>query len=476
MTSVKKNLLYNVLYQILIIIIPFITTPYISRVIGKDGVGIYSYTYSIANYFVIFAMLGLNNYGNRIVAKYKDNKEKLSKEFSSLYAFQAVCSILMIIIYSIYAFLGSVEYKIVAILQIIYVVSSLFNISWLFFGLEDFKFTVVRNVIIKVISTIAIFIFVKNQDDLYIYVLILVLSTLFTQLALWTKVKKYINFVKPSVKDVTKHIKPNLVLFIPVISINLYKYMAKIMLGNMSEIGQVGLYESAEKIISVPITLITAMGTVMLPRVTNLLSNDNKEQAEKYLKQGIIFIISISLPMIFGIFAVSDTLAPLYFGQGFEETAILMKILSISVIFIGIANVIRTQYLIPKEKDREYIISVFIGFVINLIVNVLLIPKYNAIGAAIATVCTETAVCVIQIIFFQEKRIFLENKKAILYFIISSIIMYIVVNAVGYYIKDDLSSIIVKVVVGVMAYCVLNIKYILSMLGNQKKMKKTINT
>lgn len=469
MSSVKKNLTYNIVYQILIIIIPFITTPYISRVIGKEGVGIYSYTYSIAHYFVIFAMLGLNNYGNRIVAKYKDNKEKLSKEFSSLYIFQAIISIIMIVVYLIYACFSSEEYRFFSLLQTIYVVSSLFNISWLFFGLENFKFTVVRNVIIKVLSTLSIFIFVKKADDLYLYILILVLSNLFTQLALWTRVRKYVKFVKPTLKDVTKHLKPNLLLFIPVIAVNLYKYMAKIMLGNMSDMAQVGLYESAEKIINVPLTLIAALGTVMLPRTTNLLSNNQDKQATKYLEQGILFIIFISLPIIFGLFAVSDTLVPIYFGKGFEETSILIKILSISIIFTGIANVIRTQYLIPKERDKEYILSVFVGFIINLIVNCLLIPKYNAIGAIIGTVCTEIAVCIIQVIFFKEKVIFSKNAKTIIYFILSSIIMYIVVNVIGKCIENDLVNIIVKVAVGMIIYFGINFKYIFSMLGGRKK-------
>lgn len=178
MSSIKKNLTYSVIYQILIIIIPFITTPYISRIVGKEGIGIYSYTYSIAHYFIIFAMLGLNNYGNRVVAKCRDDKEKLSKEFSSIYVFQVIMSILMIILYLIYIFICDKKYLIFSILQVLYVVSTLFDINWLFFGLEKFKLTIIRNVIIKVVSTIFIFLFIKKSEDLIIYTFILSISSL----------------------------------------------------------------------------------------------------------------------------------------------------------------------------------------------------------------------------------------------------------------------------------------------------------
>lgn len=464
MSSVKKNLTYNIIYQILIIIIPFITTPYISRIIGKEGIGIYSYTYSIAHYFVIFAILGVNNYGNRIVAKYRDDKKKLSKEFISIYSFQVVTSILMLIIYLLYVFLCRNEYFIYAILQSIYVLSALFDVNWLFFGLEKFKITVTRNIIIKVISTICIFLFVKKAEDLIIYILILTLGSLLSQLSLWVFIKKEIKFIKPKIKDITKHIKPNIILFIPVIAISLYKIMDKIMLGNMSAIEQVGLYESAEKIISIPLSIIAALGTVMLPRTTNLLSNNDDKKAKRYLENALIFIVFISLPIIFGLFSIANDLAIVYFGQEFSDAGILIKLLSIAIIFTGIANVIRTQYLIPKEKDKEYIISIFAGAIINTIINLILIPIYNAKGAIIGTICAEMTVCILQILFLKEKDIIYRQFSKILRFIITSIIMFLLINLIGNYIENDIINIIVKVLLGMIIYLGMNAKFILNKL------------
>lgn len=475
MTNVKKNLAYNITYQILIIIIPLITTPYITRVIGKEGLGIYSYTYSIAHYFVLFSMLGINNYGNRLVAKYKDDKEKLSKEVSSLYVFQFILGILFIFIYMVYINIKKGEYYKYSAIQSIYLASVLFDINWIFFGLEKFKITISRNIIIKIITTICVFIFVKNVEDVGIYILILTLGTLISQLLLWFFVKKEITFIKPKLSDIKKHFKPNLILFIPVIAVSLYKIMDKIMLGNMSDIAEVGLYESAEKIVNVPLTIIAAFGTVMLPRTTNLLSNNNLEKAKEYFDKAIMSIIFMALPIIFGTFAIADKLTILYLGKDFINASVLIKILSITVFFTGIANVIRTQYLIPKEKDKEYIISVFMGAVINVILNLILIPIYKAKGAAIGTACAEFTVCLLQVIFLKDKTTFMKNVKLILQFIISSVIMYLIIETIGIYIKKDIINMIVKIMLGAIIYIGINNKYILQVIGVRKNETKNIN-
>ena len=156
--SVKKNLVYNILYQVLILIIPLITTPYISRVIGPEGIGIHSYTYSIVNYFVLFAMLGINNHGNRSIAMVKDNKEELSKTFVSIYSLQIIMSILMIIIYSIVFIFIENKYRAFFAIQFIYIIATLLDINWFFFGMEEFKLTVIRNSVVKVLSMLSIFI------------------------------------------------------------------------------------------------------------------------------------------------------------------------------------------------------------------------------------------------------------------------------------------------------------------------------
>lgn len=460
MSSVKRNFTYNVIYQILLLIMPLITAPYISRVIGAEGQGIFSYTYSIAQYFVLFAMLGLSNYGNRTIAKNRENKENLSKEFCSIYALQTLTALIVIFAYIIYAILGTEQYKIYTIIQLIYVISAIFDISWFFFGIEKFKITVTRNAIIKILSVCSIFIFVKEEDDLWKYCTIMVTAILISQLSLWPFLKKEIYFIKPKWKDIKKHIKPNITLFIPVIAVSIYKIMDKIMLGIMSSMKNVGYFENAEKIINVPLSFITALGTVMLPRISNLVAKGEKDQVSKYINKSMEFVIFLSIPLALGLIAVGSTFAPIFFGNEFIITGYIIQYLAITIIFISWANVIRTQYLIPNEMDKPYIRSVFLGAIINLIINILLIPKMGAIGAAIGTIFAEFSVMFYQTYYVRKKISIKVYLKYLTRFLIKGLIMFIIVKMLEICIDNKYILLISQVFLGAIIYLLLNYKYI----------------
>lgn len=469
----KKNFIYNIIYQILVLILPLVTVPYVSRILGADGVGIYSYTYSIAYYFMIIAMLGLNNYGNRTIAKVRDDKEKLSKEFCSIYALQLIMSIIMIICYLLYVVIFNNQYKLIAFIQIMYVISSMFDINWFFFGIEKFKLTITRNTIIKILSLIFIFIFVKTPDDVWKYTAILAGSTLFSNIILFSFLHKYVRFVKVGRRDIFKHFKPNLVMFLPVIAVSIYKIMDKIMLGILSTVTEVGYYENAEKITQVPIAIITALGTVMLPRVSNMLSNNKEEEVKKIIGKTMPFILFLAFPMVFGICAVSKDFSLIFFGNEFEKCGLLIQLLSITIIFLSWGNVIRTQYLIPKEKDKEYVISAFLGAIVNFIMNCIFIPKYASIGACIGTIAAEFIVMFYQSWVVRKELPLKEYILNSLGFFIKAIIMFIIIIVLGKQIKNnDLLRIVVQVSIGGIVYVLLNFKYIYNILGLSKYLNK----
>lgn len=461
MSSIKKNFSYNIIYQVLIIILPLITAPYISRTIGAEGSGIYSYTYSIANYFALFAMLGLNNYGNRSIAKCKDDKEKLSREFSSIYSLQIITSVLVILVYVIYISLFDNKYFTNALIQLIYLVSTCFDINWLFFGLEKFKLTVTRNTIIKILSAISIFIFVKDKNDLIVYTIIMAGTTLITQLSLWPFLRKEIKFIKPRFKDIVKHIKPNLILFIPVIAVSIYKVMDKIMLGNMSTMEDVGYYEYADRITNIPLTFITALGTVMLPRVSNLVSKGEKSKIKFYFDKSMQFVLFLSIAICFGLIVVAPEFVPIYLGEEFAQSGTIVQCLSFTIIFAACANVIRTQYLIPNEKDKSYIVSVSVGAIVNFVINMILIPKYQAVGAAIGTVFAEFSVMLVQIIAVIKEIDLKKYLKYFIRFIVSGLVMYILLISLDNLIFNKYILIAVQVLLGILVYFTLNYKFIL---------------
>ena len=451
MSSIKKNYFYNIVYQILNIVIPLITTPYVSRILGSDGVGSYSYAYSIAYYFVMFAMLGVNNYGNRTIASVSNDIQKRSKSFWGIYSFQLCVSVFIIFLYIAYVlFLG--EDKTIGWIMLTFVLSAALDINWFYFGIEQFKITVIRNGIIRLSTIICIFLFVKTAEDVYIYSFVSVIGILVAQVILFLMVKKYVQPVKLSVNDITQHIKPNLVLFIPAISISLYKFTGKIMLGAMSTNSEVGYYESSDRIVQIPVALISALGGVMLPRITNMLANNQKEASLEYTKKSLIFTIFVSAPMSLGIMAVAKEFVPIFYGSGFDKCVDIFQILLPSCIFMAFANVVRTQYLIPHKKDNVYIISVVAGAVINLLINAILIPRLQSIGAAIGTLVAEITVCVIQCFCIRTEFRTLKYAIYSIPFILSSVIMYVLLRSLDFDFLGNTIALLIKIVIGVVVY------------------------
>ena len=460
MGSIKKNFLYNSLYQILILILPLVTVPYISRVMGPSGVGIYSYTFAIASYLYLIAMLGVNNYGNRTIAMVRDDRKKLTESFWSIYYLQLILSLLLSLGYIFFVIEYVDEYKLIYLLQVLYIISAAFDINWFCFGLEEFKLTVTRNTIIKILSVIAIFLFVNSSDDLWLYTLIMTAGLLLSQVVIWPFVIKRIDFLIPSWYSIRKHIKPNLVLFIPVIAISLYKVMDKIMLGAMSDVAQVGFYTNALKIVSIPLGLLTALGTVMLPRMSNLVANGELLKSKEMISKSMYFVMFMAAAFGFGIAGIAPEFTPWFFGDEFVDSTPLIMGLSITIVFIGWANVIRTQYLIPNSKDNIYIISVICGAVINLIINIIFIPVYGAMGAVVGTVVAEATVCIIQTWMARNALDIKKYFKDGLVFLMFGAIMFLALRGIPLLLSGTI-IIVVQVLIGILLYVSLSMIFLI---------------
>ena len=396
MHGIKQNYMYNTINQLLNVIVQIVTVPYITRVLGADNIGVYSFTYSIATYFVMFTVLGLNNYGNREIAKAREEKGSIDGTFSSIYSMQLLFGTIMIIAYLVFVFIFVKQDRIIFLLQLIYIVSGVVDINWAMYGLEQFKFTAIRNMAVGIVSFLSLLIFVKTKESLIIYTLIMGICALASQLIAWKYINKVTRFRVATMRNILPHIKPNLVLFIPIIAVSLYKIMDKIMLGYIVDMTQVGLYESAEKIIRVPTMLISSLGTVMLPKMTMLYAANNTEKSEEYISKSIDIAIIISSALSFGIMAVAQEFVPLYYGTGFEECINIYIVLLPSCVFLAFSNVLRTQFLIPTGKEKIYIWGVIIGAIVNIIFNLLLIPRLFSTGAAIGSLLAEISVCVVQ--------------------------------------------------------------------------------
>lgn len=454
MSSIKKNFMYNVIYQMLLIVLPLITTPYISRVLGSDGVGTYAYTYTVANYFMLAAMLGVKNYGNRSIAAVRDDKKLLGKTFWQIYGLQFWCSVIALVAYLGYVFFFEKNYRVIALIQGIYVLSGLLDISWFFFGLEEFKITVLRNIAVRLISLACIFIFVRTKADLWKYTLIMTTGIFCSQGYLWLYIRKMVDWYRPKVADMMKHLRSELILFIPIIAVSLYKMMDKIMLGRMSSIQQVGFYESSEKILNIPLGIITALGTVMLPRMSNLVAKGKVKESTRYIYNSMLFAMFLAAAMMFGIAGIAEDLVPVFLGAEYMPCILLLRVMTPTIPFIAWANVIRTQYLIPNHEDRSYIISVVLGAVVNLCINILLIPRLDAMGAVIGTVCAEASVCICQTIMVRKKMHIVQYLKDTVLFFVFGVGMLLLILSIRQLFDNMIMALCVEILVGGAVYVV----------------------
>ena len=419
---------------------------------------------------MIIAMLGLNNYGNRTIAMVRDDKEKLSKTFKEIRLLQVITSTIAILLFGLFILLFGNKYFTIYLIQAIYLISCMFDINWFFFGLEEFKKTVIRNAIVKLISLILIFSFVRGSNDLLIYTAILSGSTLLSQLILWLFVGKFIDKkVKVNLSDMKKHIIPCTKLFLPVIAVTIYGVMDKTMLGLLTSVKEVGYYENAHRLINILMSIITALGVVMLPRMSNLYAQGKEKESKQFIAKSIKAIMFLSLPMSLGIAAVSKDFSILFFGNAFAKTGTLIIYLAVTIIFLAWGNVIRTQYLIPREMDKEYIISAFLGAGVNLVANLTLIPIYKSVGACIGTILAEFTVMFYQTYKVKKHLPIKEYIDSILPFLYKSIIMMVLILSINLLNINTLLKVLIQLFIGFITYCLLNIKYINTIIPLRKK-------
>lgn len=447
----KKNFAYNMIYQVFQMILPLITMPYVSRVLGAEGVGTYSYTYSIAHYFVLFGTMGCVNYGNRSVARVREDPQKRNAVFSEVYTLQLMIALTAILAYLLYVFLFA-EYKLYAMLQSFYVIGVMFDINWLFFGMEDFKLTVTKKILIKVANVLCIFIFVKTADDLWKYVLVLSLGHFVAQSSMWLFAKRYIRFTFAGIRQALSHLKGFLILFIPIIATSIYRMMDKVMLGSMSSMEQVGFYESAEKLISICLCVISAFGAVMMPRMSNLLGKGKLEECKALFVRSMEIAIFIGCAIAFGVAAVADDFIPIFYGPGYEDSILITAMLSSTVLFITWACIVRTLYLIPAERNKVYIHSVFLGAAINVAVNILLIPRYAAAGAAVGTIAAEVSVALYQAVLVRNELELGKCFKKSIPFVIFGALMWLVVKAVPFSVNGNILYLLAEICIGAFFY------------------------
>lgn len=474
--SIKTNYVYNLIYEIFAVIAPLITTPYISRVLGPEGVGVYSFTYSIAQYFIIFGNLGISIYGQMKIAEVRDDIHETSKTFYELLVLRCVTLLFSLLIYSFTVFAAN-EYKTARLILSVFIIASLFDFSWFFRGIENFSKVVLRDVLVKIIVIILIFLLVKKPADVNIYIALISASALIgnmTYIIALSRIIKPIQFgeLKPG-----RHFKSCIIYFIPTIATSVYTILDKTMLGILTGgILENGYYEEAHKIEQILLVSITSYNAIMRSRMTYLYSKGDMHKMNEYMDKSIRFILFLSIAMCGGLIGISETFIPLFLGSEFSESVVLLRLFSVLLVFIGLSNCINTHFLGPSGRQNKNNIVLITGALLNFILNMIFIPAIGAVGAALASVIAELFIL---IGYLYLSRDFFKSVNIIIFgwkYIVASGIMTYVVHWINRIDINPIARLALQVGVGCCIYLVillvLNDKVINEIIGKIRSISK----
>lgn len=403
MGKIAKNYFYSLAYQMLVLITPVITTPYLARILGAHNLGIYSYVNSSGNIITTISLLGIYAYGNRQTAYVRDNKEELTKTFWELEIVRLILGTIGTFIYFIYAKINS-KYNCYFMLYYPYILSQFIDCSWIYVGLEDMRPAVVKNFVTKLVNVIGIFIFVRGIDDVWIYILMLAVTTLLANITIYSQIPKYVNGPKADVKNIWKHIRGSFDLFLPQVASLFYLQVDKVMLEWLTgTTEQVSFYDQAEKIINIPLSFVTVLSTVMMPRIANEFKKNNKDTITELLINVGRVELFLAFPLMLGLFVIASKFIPWYLGNEFMPTAYAMMILAPIVLFNSLTSISGAQYFTATNQIGILIKGYVSAAVLNFCVNAMLIPKLGYAGAAIATVGSSIISVIIQYYYLSKQ-------------------------------------------------------------------------
>lgn len=453
--SVKKNYIYNLLYQILTLIVPLVSMPYLSRILEADSIGVVSYAESIVSYFVLFASLGTATYGQREISYVRDSAEERSRVFWETQLLRMIMTAVVTVFYVLFAlFIVDDSVSWLYLLFALQLLSVSAEIVWFFQGLEEFGKVVFRNIVVKLVSLVLFFLLIKTKEDLIYYVLIYVGVNFLCGVSLWGYLPKYLQ--KVSLKSIKpfRNIKFVLALFIPTIATQVYTVLDKTMIGLITQDSfQNGYYEQATKIVKFSLMAITALGTVMIPRIGYHYEKGETETVRNWMYRSYRFAWFLGIPMCLGLMMIARNFVPWFFGDGYDGVIPLLCVLSVLILSIGINTVTGNQYLIPTKREKTYTLTVVIGAVVNFTLNLFLIYYFQALGAAIASVVAETVIAVVQLIIVRKELSPTKILQSSAKYWIAGLIMLIPLYFEGKYLSPSLLHTLIMIASGVIVYC-----------------------
>lgn len=448
--KISINIFYNILNQIVSFIVPLILSPYVARVLSAELIGDYSYALANSSYFVLIEALGFSLYGMLKVSANRADKKYISTLFKEIMIAKFFLMVICIIVYTISFVWTSSDNKILCAIMIMNIISTGIDSTWFLMGMEDFKTTALRNIAVRLVNVFLIIILVKSEKDFLIYAIIMQLSNVISYIVVFPTVKKYIISSKVSFKNILKHTIKSLIYFVPGIVNTIFTSADKTVLGAFANSYEVGVYEQASKICSLCGSVINSISNVVMPRVTYLNHNASNEKSKRFMFKTLHYASIVAIAVTVGIICISDEFVPLFFGLGYEKSAVLLKILAFNVLMSILANYIGQQCLISNGKQNQYNIAISVGALLNVILNLFMVERFQSVGVSVASVVSSGVLFWVVLVFSREiislKNIIQMDWKAI----ISAIIMFVTIYWLNF---DDLFiTLVVKIVVGAAVY------------------------
>lgn len=436
-----KNYIYNLIQQVLLVISPLITIPFLSRSLGAEGIGKYSYAFALTNYFTLIATLGCDVYGRREISYVKNSLENRSKKFWSIQIIKTVCTLVVSSIYIIFSF-NNVN-KVLLLILMFHLINVPLNIGWFYQGIEKFKKITIRTIFLKLAELLFVVFCIHSENDLIKYTFGSSFINFLAFFVLWLDIKNDVKFEKITFEDIKYDLKNCLQFFLPAIATSIYTLLDKTMLGNLTgSYIENGYYEQAQKINIVLLRVVLSLGLVLLPQIASAFKEGNKKQVNEFINKSGKYVFFVSLPIAFGLICISDNFVKWFFGDGYDKVSELLKLSGFILIVQGLDDVFGMQYLVNVGRQKQYIISLFSGAAINFIFNLILIPKFASVGAIIASFLGELGIVLIQMYYVRDninlKEFFKQSKN----YLIASLVMLTIIP-LGRFLKVSILNTII---------------------------------
>ena len=396
--SIRKNFIYRSCYEVLILLTPLITTPYIARVLGSDGVGVSSYTHSLMAIFTMFAALGTPQYGMREIARHRDDSAESSRlfwEIELLTVFtSSVCLVVWLGLCVFY-----LEYRPYLLALIPLLIGTAVNINWYFTGHEKILYTVARNAACKIIGIILLFTCIKTKEHLFLYILLDSLVTLFGNLSMWTYLPKMLVKVDFRTLRFRRHFRETLIYFVPTIATSVYTVLDKTLLGLITHnYSTSGFYDQAHRIYSIINALVyTSLNAVMEARISYLFAKGREAEIKTRIRRAVDYTMLAGFGCVFGRVGVAKVFVPVFWGAGWAPVEQMIYLMAPLTLIIGVSYCLGSLYYNPSGNRAQSARYLIVGSCVNLVLNLLLIPRWAAVGAILASILAEGTITVLYV-------------------------------------------------------------------------------